>query len=137
MIIHCKKCNINWARLWSDDGDGDEQYEFCPLCKSDIGLEPGTDIISYIMCPVTGQITNVETGELHSSQSAPVITHRPRKVKVWDESYDEFKDRQDKAQYNLINRYAELRDSMCDSEAYKKACEEMEAPKRKHHFEEI
>jgi hypothetical protein len=137
MITHCKKCDINWARLWSEDGEGDEQYEVCPVCKSDLNLESGTDIVSYIMCPITGRITDMETGELHPRQAAPVKVYTARKIKVWDESYEEFKNRQDKAQDDLIDRYASLKGAMSDSEAYKKACEEMEAPKRKYHFEEI
>lgn len=65
MIIFCSKCGINWARLWSlDSEEGDETTEFCPLCRTDHHLQPGNDIISFIRCPFSGKITDVESGSV-------------------------------------------------------------------------
>lgn len=134
MITYCSKCNINWAKLWSQDVE-DTTVEVCPICKSDRHLEDATDIISFTKCPFTGLIKNVLTDDL-----LPTVQTKKqsttRKVKVWEESYEEFKERQDKAQYDLINRYAELKLSMGDSAAYHQACTEMEKVERKFHFEE-
>jgi hypothetical protein len=40
MGFFCKQCKVNWSRLHSQD-DGDENYEFCPLCRSDMFLTDG------------------------------------------------------------------------------------------------
>lgn len=95
MIIHCNKCDINWARLGIEHVN-DETYEFCPKCKSDMFLGPGTDIVAYIQCPVTGRITNVETGEL--IDAAPDQPYRPTKRKVWDETWEDWKLRDEAAE---------------------------------------
>lgn len=64
MIVHCSKCGINWAALHTQaDEVGEECYEFCPVCKTDAFIEPGTDITAYILCPFTGKITDVDTGD--------------------------------------------------------------------------
>lgn len=90
MIIYCSKCGINWARLHSED-EVDETYEFCPLCKNDLHLQPGNDIVAYMKCPVTHRIYNAETGEDYIQ--APAILPAPVKTKVWDETYEEYKSR--------------------------------------------
>jgi uncharacterized Zn finger protein (UPF0148 family) len=78
MIIHCSKCGINWAALHSiADEIGDELYEFCPVCHTDIFLEDGTDITAFIMCPFTGKITDVDTGEqLHIKSKSVFIPQK-------------------------------------------------------------
>ena len=63
MIFHCSKCDINWARLRSMDGEGDEQYEVCPVCLTDMHLDEPTDIETFIQCQITGRIINSVTGE--------------------------------------------------------------------------
>lgn len=63
MPVYCTKCNINWARLHSQDCD-DETYEYCPKCKSDWFLEegmPGPQYISpAIGCGVFDIVTKQE-----------------------------------------------------------------------------
>lgn len=42
MPHYCTKCQINWSALETqDDQEGDEQYEFCPTCKTDTFLVDG------------------------------------------------------------------------------------------------
>lgn len=39
MGYFCKCCNINWANLYGeDDEDNDESYDICPICKSDMSI---------------------------------------------------------------------------------------------------
>lgn len=133
MITYCKNCDINWARLWTEDVD-DETYEFCPKCKSSIDLTDGTDIVSYTKCRITGRTTNVETGEQHPSEITIVKTAKSKKVKVYDESYEEFIERQNKATEDHINDYIRLCDTMSKEEAANKA--KYEVVERKFHYEE-
>jgi hypothetical protein len=62
MTHFCSKCRINWASLWSCD-KGDETYEVCPQCGTDMFLQPGTGAEEFIKCPFTGKITNTVTKE--------------------------------------------------------------------------
>lgn len=133
MIIRCMKCDINWASLWSHH-EGTETYEVCPQCGTDMFLEDGTDIVAFIKCPISGRIT--EVGGMSVIEKAPPVVARPRRVIVWEETWEEFKDRQDKAQYDMINRYSELMKTMPAMEAYNQACREMEKVERKFHYEE-
>jgi len=109
MIIHCMKCDINWARLWSQEVDN-ESVEVCPQCLSDMDLEDGTDIVAFIKGPISGLITEVGGMSVIEIAARPVIA--PRKVRVWEETWQEYKDRQDKAQYDMSNQYSELMKTM-------------------------
>ena len=61
MTTFCKKCNINWARVFTYDQD-DESYDYCPCCNSDMDLVPGSPHAdAYIKNPFTGHIINVKT----------------------------------------------------------------------------
>lgn len=60
MAHYCSKCGINWTTLWSSE-KGDETYEFCPQCGTDMFLQPGIEGAGFIKCPFTGKITNAET----------------------------------------------------------------------------
>jgi hypothetical protein len=83
MITHCRKCNINWAQLFSQD-DEDSTYEYCPLCQTDSFLGPGTDITAYIMDPISGKIIDFDTKQelvrqgptprLRESKAPPAMT---------------------------------------------------------------
>jgi hypothetical protein len=121
MITHCKKCDINWAQLWSQDNE-EETTEYCPLCNTDLYLSAATDIVAYIRCPFTGAITNSETGEPHpaGNPTRPII--RTRKIKVWDETAEEFQD-----------KIREAEDAGIAAGTFK----EVDFPKRKFHFEEV
>lgn len=93
MISYCSKCDINWARLWEQtDEANDETYEFCPKCKSDRFLQPGNDIVSYIKCPVTGKIKNVMTGKTIEEDNANVTGHEI-KLKIYEETWEQWRER--------------------------------------------
>ena len=60
--VYCTKCTINWLRLHTQDvEDGDETYEYCPMCKSDMFLTEGKDAPAYICCPITMKKIEVKT----------------------------------------------------------------------------
>lgn len=121
-ITYCSKCGINWAALHIEDVDGDETYESCPLCKSDMYLGPGTDIVAYIKCPVSGRITNVETGQELNTVPAKLVYTNPEKKRVYDETYEDWKARDEAAEDAYV-------------EAAGKIPKEMII--RKHHYETI
>lgn len=69
MNIFCKKCNINWARLYSYDYD-DESYEYCPCCGSDLDLVAGSrQADAFIKNPFSGHIINVRTNQVMQLKS--------------------------------------------------------------------
>lgn len=134
MITYCSKCGINWASLWDSETDGDETVEFCPECSTDAFLQPGTDIVAFIKSPFTGKITNAETGEEYTK--LPVLPQRQRKVKVFEETYEEFKQRQEAAEDEYLEKYINLCATMPSHEAIK-AAGTRPVIERKHHFETI
>ena len=133
MITHCKKCDINWARLWQQDGT--EAVEVCPQCGTDMFLEEGTDIVSYIKCPISGRIT--EVGGMREKEYMAIPKMKRTRLLVWEESWEEFKLRQEDAQDKIISRYMALCDKMPSPDAYRQACSESEKVERKFHFEEV
>ena len=62
-IRHCSKCKHNWSRLPVQDEEGDEQYEFCPVCNTDEHLTDYSSGDTFTFCPITGQIINDRTGQ--------------------------------------------------------------------------
>lgn len=99
MITYCSRCGVNWSALWQQEAEGEEVYEFCPLCKTDLHLEEGNDIHGHIKCPVSGKIYNTFTGEdVTLTIMAKPVSIKERKVKVWDETYEEFKKREEDAE---------------------------------------
>lgn len=59
MNLFCKRCNINWARLYTCNC-GDDSYDYCPECGSDMDLIAGAQHAdAYIKNPVTGAVINV------------------------------------------------------------------------------
>lgn len=62
MITYCSKCGINWAALHKHATEFDD-YDFCPVCLTDMHLEEGNSMTAFVMCPVSGKITNVDTKE--------------------------------------------------------------------------
>lgn len=98
MITFCTKCGINWARLYSQDDEGEESYECCPVCNTDRYLADGNDITGFIMNPITGQIVNADTGEEYNRPYVKprirIRLQRPKperlrpKWEVWEERED-------------------------------------------------
>lgn len=73
MSTHCTHCQITWAHLKSIEGDGEEVYDVCPECGSDMHLiETVGD--GYIKCEVTGEITHTFTGERFERPQTPMQT---------------------------------------------------------------
>lgn len=77
--MHCSRCNINWASLHSQEC-GDDEVEFCPLCKSDMFLEPSRQSVdTYVRNPITGLIRNTLTKQPYiATIDRPVVirTHK-------------------------------------------------------------
>lgn len=120
MITHCAKCKINWASLWTDTNDGDETISFCPQCGTDMHLQPGNDITGFIKCPFSGKITNVDTGE--ELETKPPAAPYKKKVKVFDETFEEWCIRREQAE---------------DAGIAVGTFSEVEMPQRRFHFEEV
>lgn len=96
MISFCSKCNINWSRLETIDGEGDEQYEVCPLCRSDVHLQEPTDFITYFRCGITGKVLNTDTKEELEKECPPLPPRKQYKKKPV-ESVEEREERELKA----------------------------------------
>lgn len=133
MIVYCSKCKINWARLWSLD-NGDETYEFCPYCKTDHYLQDGNDFVSYIKCQITGKITNIDTGEELIRNDNPLQVVYQKSKKIWDEPYEDFKIRLERAHDDVIAEYQKLRETMSHDQASKMIV--WPKTERKFHFDE-
>lgn len=108
MITYCSKCGINWSELWNETDDGEETVEYCPVCKTNHYLEDGNDIHGHIKCHITGRIFNTFTGQdvTYNILSAPVHL-TDKKVKIWDETWEEFQLRKEAAEdvYILTGNY--------------------------------
>lgn len=83
--MYCSRCNMNWARLWTIDADGDESYDYCPTCSSSFHLEANRDGDLFIKCAITGEITNITTPEAdHQVQEQSAAEERkPFDKEVW------------------------------------------------------
>jgi hypothetical protein len=77
MTARCSKCEINWAQLHSVMS-GEEDYHFCPQCLSDRHLEEVDSMTTYIMCPFTGKIIDIDTKE-ELKKDIPMIIEVERK----------------------------------------------------------
>lgn len=65
-IRHCSQCKHNWSRLPVKDEEGDEQYEFCPICRTDAHLTDYSGGDTFTFCQITGTIVNDRTGKPES-----------------------------------------------------------------------
>jgi len=64
MNLFCKRCNINWARVYTCCHD-DDSYDYCPECGSDMDLVAGAQgIDAFIKNPITGAIISVNTKKI-------------------------------------------------------------------------
>lgn len=97
MIYFCSCCKTNWAQLWKSEGEGDEVYEVCPVCRTDFFLEEGNDIVAYCKSPITGVVFNAATGLPDPATVAKpkirVVVGKP-KEKTWQEKKDEWADKE-------------------------------------------
>jgi len=62
--LYCNGCGHNWQRLSSMETDGDEEYEFCPVCYTDEHLQEAKDGPVHAFNPITGEIFYVATGKI-------------------------------------------------------------------------
>lgn len=115
MPILCKKCEINWAALWTqDDEEGDEQYEYCPHCKTSAYLAEGKQGEAFTMCHITGEIKSTTTGQvLQKLKPKKVLkTRKQRRRKIYTETLEEFEQRQQDENDKWENEYLRLCDYM-------------------------
>lgn len=117
--MFCLKCNINWARLWSQDRDdiSGETVEYCPHCQSALDLVAQRPGPKFTKCPFTGVIRNVATGRELWIVGYTILKTGKIRRKVFTESLEEFRERQEKAQEEWMDRYNKLLDTMSPEDA--------------------
>lgn len=94
--MHCTNCNITWQHLHAQQGEGDEVYEFCPVCKTDMYLQPSTEETGCMQCPFTGDIIKVATREKLNMQPAVIVADaKPFDVQAWQKKKNELQAEQD------------------------------------------
>ena len=124
--MYCTICNINWARLWSQEDEfGKESYEFCPHCGSDYHMETKKKGPEFTKCPISGDIRNVKTGEQRIIIGKQVVKTGIQRRKVWVETLDELHERQDEAQGRWMAEYNDLLATMTPEEAARTAKREV------------
>lgn len=106
--MFCSKCNINWAQLHTQEVEN-EIYEYCPVCKTDVHLQPQKNSVKFIMCPITGKVRNLNTGKvlLFGDTKPPKIIQRSKPVNI-DEYRKRHEDRikkEDKAIEAYLSTY--------------------------------
>lgn len=74
--MHCSKCNINWAKLRSDD-DINGNYESCPVCRTDDFIDFESEKGEWVMCQITGKIYSCLTGN-----DMPLENNREHELKI-------------------------------------------------------
>lgn len=79
--MYCTQCNTNWEKLYSYE-EGDESYEFCPTCYTDMHLvERKENQPSFVACKFTGKHFDPKTGKerLNEKIEPPPFNRK----KVW------------------------------------------------------
>lgn len=123
-VRHCAGCNHNWNRLDVSDSEGDEQYEFCPVCRTDefIGSYSAGEIFS--LNPITGEIINVRTG-MPETEPVRFIPEVVKPMKPFDPiAYDENNERMESSEDKAIAAYQKAYDAggqAAGEKAYQKA----------------
>lgn len=110
MPHYCTKCKINWAALYrEDDTAGDESYDFCPVCKTDMFLADGLQGDSYILVP-GGSIINPLN---HQPLQLPVKKNYMPEAPAFDiQAYKQRMENNEAIQDQAINAYTQLYDVM-------------------------
>jgi hypothetical protein len=133
-MTYCTRCKICWHALWADfDSTGDESYEYCPQCMTDQHLDYHGAGDGLVKCRITGRIYNPRTDEDYKP-ATPLPRPTPRR-KIWDETWQEFRDRKEKREDDLLDLYQQLRVTMSNEEAFKEAQNQIPPITRKHHYE--
>lgn len=133
MMTLCTNCAIIWAALWAEsDEKGEEDYEFCPKCKSSIDLVPVESERGCLMIRTTGEIIDSITREvLFINEPMPL----KKKVKVYDETWHEFRERFEKREDEVIRIYQQLLSKHGNENAWKMASSKVPIVERKYHYE--
>jgi len=135
MPTTCTKCNINWERLWDqEDHDGEEVYEFCPICKTDTHLVAGKeDKPSYIRCGLTGRVMDAKTGEVIEVKDVRPAKkgRKKRRHKIWLETEEQFYERQQAEQDEWMSKYHHYLETMPAEMASARAAEGRQKVERK------
>lgn len=104
---YCTKCRTNWAALHSqDDDNGDESYDFCPVCKSDSFLQDFKENEDAFLYSLNGQKVNVKTGRiLKNAITLPLISRKTSSLPYNKEDWEKREEAKDIAQEKRINEY--------------------------------
>ncbi|MES3019079.1 MAG: hypothetical protein V4721_14935 [Bacteroidota bacterium] len=95
MSWFCTKCGNNWAALHSID-EGEESYEFCPLCRTDSFLVEGTGKGCYIT--LDNKIIDVATGKEVMKEFKPtIVQEREPYYLIMQRKEREMQEREDRA----------------------------------------
>ena len=116
MTTLCTKCGNNWASLHSID-EGEERYEFCPVCRTDSFLVEGSGKGCYM--DLSNKIISVETGrELVKEHEPTAIQEREPYYLIMQRKEREMEQREDRA----LEAYHSLfeSDMTAARQAYKK-----------------
>lgn len=107
---YCSNCQRNWSSLPTMEGEGEEEYDYCPQCRSDAHLQEGRPGDSFSIRPLTGELYNDTTGQLATDHQGapPQVTSDPKPF--------------DKVKYQLRKDRAESLDDRA-LDAYQKAYE--------------
>jgi hypothetical protein len=58
----CRGCQTNWSNVPEADGEVGEQYEYCPICRTDEHLEEGREGETFSFNAITGEQVGNSTG---------------------------------------------------------------------------
>lgn len=114
MEAYCRKCRVNWNRLLDDSVDDFEGTEACPLCRSDMDLEPAKPGDRFMYSPIDGTVKNLTTGEVRvaSGNLSPAVERKKRRHKIFTESMESFQERQEQEEKRWVSEYTNLLKSM-------------------------
>lgn len=103
---------MNWAALWTGPDEENADVEICPICHNDSFLVKVTRGPLYIRSVISGVTTNVTTGEQLLRSIPPPPPKKTRRRKIYQETLEEFEERQNKAQEDWETKYLELLNTM-------------------------
>ncbi len=95
MSWFCSKCGNNWAALHSID-EGEERYEFCPLCHTDSYLVEGSG--EAFIITLDNKIVSAKTGKqlVKESEVIEPVEREPYYL-IMQRKEREMQEREDKA----------------------------------------
>lgn len=104
-IRYCAGCSHNWNKLSVSESDGDEEYEYCPVCRTDEFIESYSAGEIFSFNPITGDIVNVRTG-MPDTDPVRFIPEVVKPMRPFDPiAYDDDKNRSEKSEDKAIAAY--------------------------------